>query len=205
LANNTFHGSFDFVTNCVKLQRFDGSGNLWNSSLPAVVPSQLDTISCVNCELWGAIPASWAASSLKKIYLSNNQLESPLPAFRRVAILDLSWNALTGSFDTVLEPMWRVLRDEEQQPEVISMQRLDLSFNRLHGDLHQLLFSCTLVSTTLFLNLGALSLAGNPLTGQLPLVLCNDRLPVLTTLDLSSTSIGSEVPNVFARMPDLQV
>src|SRR5262249_9850230 len=98
-----------------------------------------------------------------------------------------------------------------------SLDTLDLSRSGLTGLLHDFMFFNSLVSSSLFVNMRSLLLAGNKLAGQLPTSFdaieinagaffeTHHAFPQLVVFDITSTLIEGPVPETWNGLQQLQV
>ncbi|XP_021287132.1 receptor kinase-like protein Xa21 [Herrania umbratica] len=174
--------------------------NLSSMGLDGTLPPQI-----------GKVPSALGnITSLKKIYLSKNQLSgfitSSIFNVSSLQIIDLSFNRLVGGLPV---DMFNLLPD---------LKELYLSGNQLHGQIPSSLFNCW--------QLEVLYLPSNNFTGAIPTTLGNltmlkelylsnnileGRIPSsignctsLTLLDLADNSFDGLIPNTIVNLKNLQ-
>nr|KYP36210.1 LRR receptor-like serine/threonine-protein kinase FLS2 [Cajanus cajan] len=155
----------------------------------------------------GMLPNFSIFTSLRGLYLSNNQLTGGIPSFLSQAYaLDLSQNKITNinAFLCEKNPTTKMeildLSNNQimgQLPDcwehLNSIRYLDLSNNKLSGEIPQ--------SMSTLANLEALVLRNNSLTGDLPFTLKNcSRLNIL---DVSENLLSGEIPKEIGYLHGL--
>ncbi|EEC72035.1 hypothetical protein OsI_04936 [Oryza sativa Indica Group] len=202
------------IENCAMVMVLNLQGNLLNGTIPVEL-GELTNLTSINLsfnEFVGPmLPWSGPLVQLQGLILSNNHLDGSIPAkigqiLPKIAVLDLSSNALTGTL-----PQSLLCNNY--------LNHLDVSNNHLSGHIQ---FSCPdgkeYSSTLLFFNsssnhfsgsldesisnftqLSTLDIHNNSLTGRLPSALSD--LSSLNYLDLSSNNLYGAIPcgicNIF--------
>lgn len=174
--NDTIPNWFDSLSNLTFL-------SLRNNSLKGPFPSSIryittltDLVLSVN-EISGRLPDLSGLSSLNVLDLSENKLDSDLPALPRGLVMAfLSNNSFSGEIP-------------KQYSKLNQIQHLDLSSNLLKGMPPGLLFSLP--------NISYLNLASNMLSGSLPNHLnCGGKLGFV---DMSDNRLTGEVPSCLSN------
>ncbi|KAJ0048095.1 hypothetical protein Pint_15702 [Pistacia integerrima] len=174
--NDTIPNWFDSLSNLTFL-------SLRNNRLKGPFPSSIrhittltDLVLSVN-EISGRLPDLSGLSSLNVLDLSENKLDSDLPALPRGLVMAfLSNNSFSGEIP-------------KQYSKLNQIQHLDLSSNLLEGMPPGLLFSLP--------NISYLNLASNMLSGSLPNHLnCGGKLGFV---DISDNRLAGEVPSCLSN------
>ncbi|XP_038898623.1 LRR receptor-like serine/threonine-protein kinase GSO2 [Benincasa hispida] len=189
-----------------------GSSISSDNFLPVVC--QIDTLQALDFSQSGLnrIPEQFikdcgGISGLRLLNFSSNKLVGSLPSFvgfKRLEILDLSFNLLNGSVGLQLD-------------ELVSLKCLNLSSNSFSGilptkigrndALEQLQLSKNKFQGTIseviasFMNLTFIDLSVNDLSGSLPLQI--GSLSKLEFLILSANNFGGEIPESLSRISSL--
>ncbi|KAI9095298.1 hypothetical protein K1719_026332 [Acacia pycnantha] len=207
LSSNKFSGGLSFLSTLPQLTRLDLSSNKFSGGISSL-------LTLVN-------PTS--------LYLSNNsfsgQIPSSLSIFEHLYNLDLSLNNFSGEipdvFGKLSELRYLTLDNNNFSGQVppslsnTSVTFMDISFNRLQGNLPVPLFGANFFSVSnnkfsgdisfLFCNassLEILNLSHNNLSGPIPQ--CLVGLPNLSVLDLQMNVFFGTLPNKFSKNNVLQ-
>jgi hypothetical protein len=187
-----------------KLQNIDISGNSYSGAIPTGFGSMaaLETLNLRGNAYAGAVPADILAdASLAFLDVSSNALTGALPDFSAMtsleylAVSDNAWtagaipdlNALTKLKSLSMWDSNRIGDIPASLYTLTALQVLDLSANRLSGDL---------TGIASLVDLQYLSLGRNELAGTIPDAFA--PLDKLETLDLSHNKLRGTVPAEFA-------
>ncbi|XP_038697911.1 receptor-like protein 35 [Tripterygium wilfordii] len=187
LYSNKLVGPLPNFSNLSKLVMLDLYSNLLNGTIQSVlynIPSSLHSLDLSYNQFTGPIN-EFQFQSLERLYLGGNKLVGPLPNFSnlsKLGTLDLSWNSLNGTIQSVLYNL----------PS--SLHSLDLSYNQFTGPINEFQFQ----------SLERLYLGGNKLNGYVPSSIFN--LVNVTRLDLSSSSFsGTLDASMFSKLKNLRL
>ncbi|XP_057785108.1 putative receptor-like protein kinase At3g47110 [Salvia miltiorrhiza] len=177
--------------NLTFLQSLDISSNNFTGALPSEL-SKLRRLKEMNVgfnNLTGEIP-SWlgALSQLQHLRLNNNKFSGriPLIIFTNMSLLieiDMSFNELSGS-----------LPDDICGGGTTELRRLDMSENRLNGEIPARMFECT--------KLERLSLSVNGFSGKIPTGIGN--LTMLRDLSINSNFLDGDLPSSIFNISSLE-
>ncbi|XP_044979322.1 receptor-like protein EIX2 [Hordeum vulgare subsp. vulgare] len=202
---------------------------LTNTSLDDVIPdwfwvtfSRAWNLDASGNKLRGSLPANLQQMSAGYIFLGSNNLTGQVPRLPiNITHLNLSSNSFSGSLPSMLAPMLEVLllADNEvtgtipsSMCRLIGLARLDLSGNKLTGDVIQCWNKPDNVSSVFGANsedqfgsgMYTLSLSNNNLSGEFPKFL--QSASRLRFLDLSYNRFFGTLPEWLPeKMPDLQI
>lgn len=180
--NDTIPNSFDSLYNLTFL-------SLRNNKLKGPFPSSIQRIASLsdldlsNNEISGSVLDLSSLSSLNMLNLSENKLDSELPALPRGLVMAFfSRNSFSSEIP-------------EQYSQLSRLQHLDMSFNTVRGIPLAALFSLP--------NISYLNLASNMLNGSLPNSLnCGAKLGFV---DISNNRITGELPACLSNESDKRV
>ncbi|KAJ4902961.1 receptor like protein 21 [Raphanus sativus] len=150
-----------------------------------------------------------AATSLTTLFLRGNFRDGPFPIkefshLKKLKALDLSLNEFSSSMEL------------QELKTLKNLELLNLSGNRLHGSISELInlpklellnlarnsFSGPITALCEMKNLRELDLSENHFAGQLPL--CLGSLKKLRVLDLSSNQLSGNLPSSFSSLKSLE-
>ncbi|VFQ68618.1 unnamed protein product [Cuscuta campestris] len=170
LSYNFFTGNISPVIGALPaLSNVILSHNRLTGAVPPFVSQSLARVDLKHNNLSGPVPANAFPPSLQYLSLSWNRLTGPvdqiLTRLNRLNYLDLSSNRFTGSIPvtvfkfpiTNLQLQRNRLSGPVQPTDQVVIQTVDLSFNRLHGEI-----------SPLFATVQNLYLNNNQFTGDVP-------------------------------------
>uniref|UniRef100_A0ACD5YD89 Uncharacterized protein n=1 Tax=Avena sativa TaxID=4498 RepID=A0ACD5YD89_AVESA len=172
------------------LERLSMSGNRFEGLIPSSLTnaSKLQRIDLGYNSLVGPVPSLGSLADLQQLVLQSNSLEAEgwefivsLASCARLHILDMSGNALNGSFPRSVGNL------------STSLQRLNLGNNQIVGTIPVEIFNLR--------NLQLLAMDNNLLTGVIPSVIGN--LHQLFILTLSGNNFSGQIPPTIGYLSRL--
>uniref|UniRef100_A0ACD6AI54 Uncharacterized protein n=2 Tax=Avena sativa TaxID=4498 RepID=A0ACD6AI54_AVESA len=171
------------------LERLSMSGNRFEGLIPSSLAnaSKLQRIDLGSNSLVGPVPSLGSLSDLQQLVLRSNSLEAEgwefivsLASCARLQILDMSGNALNGSFPRSVG-------------NLSTLQRLNLGNNQIIGTIP--------VEISNLQNLQLLAMENNLLKGVIPSIIGN--LSQLLILTLSGNNFSGQIPHTIGYLSQL--
>jgi len=209
LGSNLFSGAVPgFLGRFRNLALLDLSNNSFSGEIPASLCTlhSLTDLSLSHNKIGGQIPPQMGAlRSLNSLAMDGNMLVGSIPesllGLQKLWYLNLSGNGLSGPLPTGAGA-------GNALPSMVSM---DLSHNRLTGDIGQLFRSLSTAAShgnrittpqiVLAQKLEHLDVSENRITGALPDF---DRGAGLRWLDISGNAIGGQIPSSVSKLSGLE-